>query len=148
MKKVIYLLLLFFWMILIYTLSNQTGDISGGSSEGIIKSTLEIIYSIFNLPKDNISEVVQILHNPIRECAHAFEYFILGLLTFKNLENFNIKNKYIITLIFCSIFSFLDEFHQLFVNGRTFQIIDITIDMMGICLILLLLKIYKEKKTN
>ena len=60
-------------MILIYTLSNQTGDISGGNSEGIIKKTIEIIYSIFNLSKDNISEVVQILHNPIRELTHTFK---------------------------------------------------------------------------
>ena len=92
---------LFFWMILIYTLSNQTGDISGGNSEGIIKKTIEIIYSIFNLPKDNISEVVQILHNPIRELAHAFEYFVLGFLVFKNLENsiIFIMNKFLLLMI-------------------------------------------------
>lgn len=146
MKKVIYLLLLFFWMTLIYTLSNQTGDISGGNSEGIIKSTLEIIYSIFNLPKDNISEVVQILHNPIRELAHAFEYFILGFLVFKNLENFNIKNKYVTTLLFCFICAIFDEVHQLFVSGRAFQMFDIIIDTLGLCLMLIFTKIYEKKK--
>ena len=146
MKKVIYLLLLFFWMTLIYTLSNQTGYISGGNSEGIIKSTLEIIYSIFNLPKDNISEVVQILHNPIRELAHAFEYFVLGFLVFKNLENFNIKNKYVTTLLFCFICAIFDEVHQLFVSGRAFQMFDIIIDVLGLCLMLIFTKIYKKKK--
>ena len=146
MKKIIYLLLLLLWMFLIFMLSNQTGDISGGSSAGVIKRTLEVIYSVFNFSKDNINEVTQILHNPIRECAHAFEYFILGLLTFKNLENFNIKNKYIITLIFCSLFSLFDEVHQLFINGRTFQIIDVTIDTLGFILVLMLIKIAKKEK--
>ena len=146
MKKIVYLLLLILWIIIIYMLSNQTGDISGGSSEGIIKNTLEIIYSIFNISKENINEVVHILHNPIRECAHAFEYFVLGLLTFKNLENFNIKNKYVITLLLCFTFALFDEVHQLFINGRTFQIIDITIDTLGFSLVLILLKIIKKEK--
>lgn len=146
MKKIVYLLLLILWIIIIYMLSNQTGDISGGSSEGIIKNTLEIIYSIFNISKENINEIVHILHNPIRECAHAFEYFVLGLLTFKNLENFNIKNKYVITLLFCFTFALFDEVHQLFVSGRTFQIFDIIIDTLGFCLILIFIKIYEKKK--
>ena len=144
MKKIVYLLLLIFWIIIIYMLSNQTGDISGGSSEGIIKNTLEIIYSIFNISKVNINEVVHILYNPIRECAHAFEYFVLGFLTFKNLENFNIKNKYVITLLFCFIFALFDEVHQLFINGRTFQIIDILIDVLGTSLFLAITTIKKK----
>ena len=146
MKKVVYLLLLFFWMILIYTLSNQTGDISGGNSEGIVKNTIEIIYFIFNFPKENIDEVVQILHNSIRELAHTFEYFILGFLVFKNLKNFDIKNKYTITLLFCFGYAVFDEIHQLFINGRTFQIYDIIMDIMGFCLMLLFIKIHEKKK--
>lgn len=146
MKKIIYFLLLCFWIFIMFILSNQTGDISGGSSEGIIKSTLEIIYSIFNISKTNIDEVVQIIHNPIRECAHAFEYFMLGFLTFKNLENFNIKNKYKITLLFCFIFTLFDEIHQIFVSGRTFQTIDILIDTLGLILVLLLIKITKKEQ--
>lgn len=150
MKKIIYFLLLILWLSIIFILSNQNGEISGNNSGNLIKETLEIIYNLFNLSKDNLNNVFNIIHEPIRECAHAFEYFVLSFLTYKNLENFNIKkNKCLITIILCFICSLLDEVHQIFIIGRTFQFIDIYIDLLGSILMILIIKItynYKEEK--
>lgn len=147
MKKIIYSTLLILWLIVIFNFSNQNGVISGGNSSGIIYSTLDIIYNIFNISKDNIYEVLSIIHNPIRECAHVFEYFVLAFLTFKTLESFNIKeNKYIITILFCFLSASLDEIHQLFIVGRAFEYYDILMDTLGSILMLLFIKIFKDMK--
>lgn len=149
MKKIIYTVLLIFWLLIIFVFSNQNGTISGGNSSGIIYSTLDIIYGIFNLSKDNIYDVLSIIHNPIRECAHVFEYFVLAFLTFKTLESFNIKeNKYIITILFCFISASLDEIHQLFIVGRSFEYHDILMDTLGGILMLLNINILSNKKST
>ena len=147
MKKIIYSTLLILLLIVIFNFSNQNGVISGGNSSGIIYSTLDIIYNIFNISKDNIYEVLSIIHNPIRECAHVFEYFVLAFLTFKTLESFNIKeNKYIITILFCFLSASLDEIHQLFIVGRAFEYYDILMDTLGSILMLLFIKVIKDMK--
>ena len=147
MKKIIYSILLILWLIVIFNFSNQNGIISGGNSSGIIYSTLDIIYNIFNISKDNIYEVLSIIHNPIRECAHVFEYFVLAFLTYKTLESFNIKeNKYIITILFCFLSASLDEIHQLFIVGRAFEYYDILMDTLGSILMLLFIKVIKDMK--
>lgn len=149
MKKIIYSILLILWLIVIFNFSNQNGIISGGNSSGIIYSTLDIIYNIFNISKDNIYEVLSIIHNPIRECAHVFEYFVLAFLTYKTLESFNIKeNKYIITILFCFLSASLDEIHQLFIVGRSFEYYDILMDTLGSILMLLNINILSNKKTT
>ena len=148
MKKIIYFILLILWLIIIFILSNQNGEISGNNSAGIIRNTLDVIYSLFHLSKNNLNDMVQLLQNPIRECAHAFEYFILTFLTFKNLDSIKTKeNKYIITLLFCFICASFDEVHQLFISGRTFQYFDIMMDTLGVILMLLIIKIGSGKKS-
>lgn len=147
MKKVVYTILLIVWLLIIFVFSNQNGTISGGNSSGIIYSILDIIYNIFNISKDNIYEVLSIIHNPIRECAHVFEYFVLAFLTYKTLESFNIKeNKYIITILFCFLSASLDEIHQLFIVGRAFEYYDILMDTLGSILMLLFIKVIKDMK--
>lgn len=147
MKKTIYSILLILWLIVIFSFSNQNGTISGTNSGGLIYTVLNIIYNIFNIPKENIYEVLSIIHNPIRECAHVFEYFILAFLTFKTLESFNIKeNKYIITILFCFASASFDEIHQLFIVGRSFEYYDILMDTLGSILMLVYIKIFKDMK--
>lgn len=132
MKKIIYFLLLIVWLFIIYILSNQNGQISGGNSISIIKMILNFCYEIFDISKESLPSVLNMIHNPIRELAHAFEYFVLSFLVLKNLINFKIKeNKYIVTLIFCFVYAVFDEIHQLFIDGRAFQYLDIMMDMIG-----------------
>lgn len=147
MKKIIYTLLLIVWLIVIFIFSNQNGIISGTNSGGIVYSTLNMTYNIFNISKDNIYDVLLIIHNPIREFAHVFEYFVLSFLIFKTIESYNIKeNKYIITILLIFVASSLDEIHQLFVIGRSFEYYDILIDTLGGILMIINIKIFKDMK--
>lgn len=138
-KKIISYLLLLFWMGLIFYLSNQTGSVSGTESG-------HILYNILNFfHVSNIDSVIEIIHNPIRECMHAFEYFVLGILVMNVLSNNNIKNNIIIISVsLCFIYATTDEIHQVFVPNRTFEYLDIFLDLVGSLLGSYLFKIVKK----
>lgn len=132
MKKFISYILLILWMILIFILSHQTSDISGGVSGSLIYDTLFFICDIFNLNVSNLNDIVEIIHSPIRELMHALEYFILGILVVNVLKQNDInKNLLFISILFCFIYSLTDEVHQLFISGRTFQLLDLFMDFIG-----------------
>lgn len=146
MKKLFYLICLIVWLYIIYFLSNQNGLVSGDNSGNIIKYYLEI----FNF-SNNTEQFIEIIHNPLRELMHIFEYFVLGFLVIKNLKNFKIKEKiYIITILFNFIYASFDEIHQLFIVGRSFEYYDIFMDMLGTILVILLfnIKFKKIEKTS
>lgn len=144
-KRILSVILLIIWLGIIFSLSNQTGEVSGSASNGIIYSILENIYELFNLNKNNLIELVNIIENPIRELMHSFEYLILAILFISVLVNFNIDNKIIITILFTFIAASFDEIHQLFIKGRSFEYLDIFMDMVGCFLAIIIYKIFVLK---
>ncbi len=135
-KKNINIILLIIWMIIIFIMSSFNGESSGNQSNFIVN----IISQIFNISNINYLSFI------IRKLAHFTEYFILGILV---INNFNKIDKKIIfgSITFCMLYAFTDEFHQLFVSGRSGQVTDVLIDSIGaICGIYgyLLLKKYKK----
>lgn len=147
MKKIISYILLIIWLFIIYYFSNQTGDISGDISSGIIYKTIEFVYNLFSIDTSNLKEFVLIIHNPLRELMHLLEYLILSLLIVNLLKQYGIKNVILASIMLCFIYSVSDEIHQLFVPGRTFQYLDIFMDVIGAVIGAILgNKIFKEKK--
>ncbi|MDD3453486.1 MAG: VanZ family protein [Bacilli bacterium] len=146
MKKIISYILLFIWLFIIFYFSNQTGNISGSSSGTIIYNILNYIYNVFHLNTTNLINIVETLHNPIRELMHLFEYLILGILIINVLKQHNIENKLIIiSFCLCFIYATTDEIHQLFVKNRTFEYFDILMDMIGSIIGILIYRKIKVK---
>lgn len=135
MKKLFKLILVIVWMIIIFILSNQSGLISGNESGSIIYNTLDFILNLFHTQVSNLEEIVELIHNPIREVMHILEYLILSLLLINLLGK-----KYIEIFLICLIYSITDELHQLFVPNRSFQYFDLLMDMIGYIIPLLLIK--------
>jgi len=73
-----------------------------------------------------------------------FAFFLFNLIKTKN----TIKQKEIyLTLIIAIIYAFTDEFHQLFINGRSASIKDVLTDTIGIfSAIIIHLKVYLKEK--
>jgi len=74
----------------------------------------------------------------IRKSAHFTEYAILGVLVinlFHQYKKITLKNlNYIMlfsSIVICFFYAMTDEFHQLFVAGRSGQFIDVCIDTCG-----------------
>lgn len=71
----------------------------------------------------------------LRKVAHITEYFILTVLLLRALErNFNFKKALLLSAIIALAYSFSDEYHQTFVEGRFGDIRDTGIDSIGIIL--------------
>lgn len=121
MKKYINIILLVLWMGVIFYFSNSTANVSDTHSGFFVN----IINDIFNI--DNIGLVTTI----VRKLAHFTEYVILGILMFNVLKDYNIKRVIIISIILCIFYAISDEVHQLFIDGRSFEIYDICIDSIG-----------------
>lgn len=96
-----------------------------------------------------------VLEPYIRKVAHFSEYAIGGSLFFSLFATFKIKEEK--QILFASVLGFLyaitDEFHQLFIEGRSGQIKDVFIDTLGaitgaliMCTIIKIFKTIKENK--
>lgn len=121
MKKTNNLTLLIIWMIVIFIMSSFNATESSEQS-GFIVNVLSDLLNIKN---------IEILSLIIRKLAHFTEYLILGMLAINCFKDYDIKHIFIISLIFCIIYAGSDEIHQLFIIGRSGNIIDVTIDSFG-----------------
>ena len=110
-------------MVVIFCFSNQVSDDSTKLSNGFIKST------ICKIDNKNCNKTIEKTFKPVRKCAHFCVYLILGLLV---MNCFKVNKKYIIySLIICLLYSISDEVHQMFVPGRSGEVLDVFIDTFG-----------------
>lgn len=142
-RKIIYILLTLIWMIIIFIMSSMNTDESNGKSKQTIKKTVQKTSEISeNIGITNskptekqVNETVNKLNFPLRKCAHATEYAVLAILIIFTLNSFMGKEysikKMVIVITICFVYSLTDEYHQLFVLGRTSQFIDCIIDTSG-----------------
>lgn len=110
--------------------SNQKANDSSKLSNRLILKTVRIIEKI-NHKKYNDEEILKKIVKPVRKVAHFSIYLILGILVYILIEEYNIKNIIIISLMLCIIYALTDEIHQLFVVGRSGNIKDVVIDSIG-----------------
>ena len=78
-------------------------------------------------------QLIEKLNKPLRKCMHATEYLILSILILNWLRNYEIKKwkAIVVSVITSFLYACTDEFHQLFVAGRTSQFTDVLIDTFG-----------------
>lgn len=78
-------------------------------------------------------QLIEKLNKPLRKCMHASVYFVLSILIFNCLKTFKISGwkTIIIPIGIAFLYACTDEFHQLFVDGRTSQFTDVLIDTFG-----------------
>ena len=73
--KIVSVLLVIVWMVMIFVMSNFPAEVSDEQS-GVV---VEVVKTVFKVsPKQ--PELFNNLTTIVRKCAHAFEYFVLGIL--------------------------------------------------------------------
>lgn len=144
MRK-IHLLLPLLWMVVIFMLSHQSASISSGQSGVFVEQLHHIAPSVDQ----------QLLTFLVRKGAHIFAYFVLGILTFNalrriNLSRFKFNRPAVLSIIVCALYAASDEFHQLFIIGRSGEFRDIMIDscaaMIGVFIISIFVRILQKSK--
>ena len=133
MKKIISFIVLILWMIVIFSFSSADANKSTGTSDKVITTMIEIKDKITNNETPNNEKEIIIKNSSfyIRKLAHITEYLILGFLMFNLLKQYSVTNIYY-AIGLSILYSCTDEFHQLFISGRSGSIRDILIDSIGI----------------
>ncbi len=124
-KKMIAWVLLISWMIIIFLMSHQPGDISSNQSELVLK-----IFSFIGIElNDYFGELATFI---VRKVAHFSEYMILFLLAYNVTRYYiNTRKVKLFLIIFVFIYACTDEIHQYFIPGRNMAFKDILIDTSG-----------------
>lgn len=122
-------LAVFLWMALIFYLSHQPSSVSSELSSGI---TEFIINAAEKLVPD-IGIDLRDFHYIVRKNAHFIAYFILGILSINAIKSDKISGKHSIFLALgiSVLYAMSDEFHQLFIAGRSGEVRDVFIDSSG-----------------
>ena len=133
MKKTISFIVLILWMIVIFSFSSADANKSTGTSDKVITTMIEIKDKITNNETPNNEKEIIVKNSSfyIRKIAHITEYLILGFLMFNLLKQYSVTNIYY-AIGLSILYSCTDEFHQLFISGRSGSIRDVLIDTIGI----------------
>jgi VanZ family protein len=129
------------WGRVIFGFSAQDSTESGSLSERVCTA---IVDEITQIRQEEISEteklnLIEQLDHPIRKAAHMTEYAVFALLLFNLLCSLGVKGRkrFAIALLLVFCYAATDEFHQLFVEGRSGQFTDVLIDTAGGLIMLL-----------
>jgi VanZ family protein len=74
------------------------------------------------------------IHHIIRKCGHIVEYFILSLLILRSIRDGRREMRWgwaLQAILGVAAYASLDEFHQVFVPGRTPAVRDVLLDTTG-----------------
>lgn len=88
----------------------------------------------------------------IRKAAHFLEFFLLAFFVYAvvTLKEMKKKRALALTFVFCLLAAAFDEFHQIFVSGRSPELTDVMIDSIGaaaaILIIYLVRTIYEKRR--
>lgn len=131
-RKIIKLLLILICMGWIFFLSSDTAEASSQkSSKVIVKVTETVLHRYLNSKEKKyyVRKFVKI----VRKSAHFSLYFLLGLFVISFLmEYMALSWKSIIyTILFVFLYACSDEIHQLFISGRSGEVMDVFIDTCG-----------------
>jgi VanZ family protein len=83
-----------------------------------------IIFAVSSIPGETV-EAVGLGKESYHIKGHFFLYFVLYLALYKGTKNAWLS------WILATLYAITDEYHQLFVPGRSWQMIDIIVDSLG-----------------
>lgn len=155
-KSVVWLIITVVWMAVIFCFSAQPADVSTDTSLHVGMAIGKMSVPDFSkLPKEKQMDYAEKIEFPVRKMAHATEYAILGCLLTNLCLTFPMRKAYMWSWLMGSAYAATDEFHQLFVPGRSGQITDVMIDSVGClagclltCLILCIVKKHASFQTH
>ena len=122
-------------MVTIFMFSSENSSKSSVTSSGISKYIVSVLFPDIELKTwAEQKEIRDMITHIVRKCAHFSIYAILGFFMCLAVG----KGKFlslnsVISLDLCFLYACTDEFHQLFVSGRSGEFRDVIIDTLGSC---------------
>ena len=151
-KSVVWFIITIVWMTVIFCFSAQPADVSTDTSLHVGMTIGKMSVPDFSkLPKEEQMDYAKKIEFPVRKMAHATEYAILGCLLTNLCRSLSMKKAYMWSWLMGSAYAATDEFHQLFVPGRSGQITDVMLDSVGCltgCLLIYLILCIVKKHAS
>lgn len=162
-------ILVIIWMIFIFYMSAQPGDVSGDISGTVSHLFMKVWNGIFfqGWSEAEVLHMAEVWDYPIRKLAHMTEFGILAMLVYWVLGNYKVflqdadtgigkwipaHTRYIATWIFAVIYAVTDEIHQLFVPDRSGNAFDVCVDatgaLLGLLVVWCFLRIVEARKAK
>ena len=135
------------WMIVIFSLSSETGDVSAVRSQDLV-SMLNSSLKLY------LSEAF------VRKVAHVIEFLVLSILAYiamfatKHIQSdvswntsklIQMKSDNEVYIAFAlwvtALSSVADEYHQIFVSGRSASFFDVFLDMSGSIVLMVIIRV-------
>lgn len=147
--RIIWLVITIIWMVVIFSFSAREADESAAMSHSVGKEIGWLVIPEFrSWSEDEQEQFAEKIDFPVRKCAHASEYAVLGVLILGTAYSFSEDQKKKTVLLswgLATLYAATDEFHQLFVPGRSCQFRDVCIDSAGALTGVLLFSLIKHK---
>ena len=122
-------------MLVIYSFSAQTGEVSGELSYKISYQIVETKNEVLGTNKsyEELDAEADSIHYYVRKAAHMTEYFALAVAVSFPLYVYGVRGLWLVLLAgaICVGFAGLDEYHQSFVANRGPSVKDVCIDSIG-----------------
>ena len=139
-------------MYLIYSFSDQTGEVSGALSYEVSYQIVETKNEVLNENKTEteLAYSASSIEFYVRKAAHMTEYCILAIAISFPFYVYGVRGIWLILLAgaVCVGFAGLDEYHQSFVNGRGPSVRDVCIDSSGAAIGILLVHAFCWSTTH
>ena len=145
----IWLIFTIIWMSVIFSFSAKKAVESEGMSHSVGKEIGRLIVPQFtSWSEERQEQFAKMIDFPVRKCAHATEYAVLGVLILGTAYSFSEDSgKRSMLICWCAgtAYAASDELHQLFVPGRSCQFRDVCIDSAGVLAGVLVFSLIKHK---
>ncbi len=156
-KAAVSILLAAAWCVFIFSMSAKSGAASQQMSDGAISHSIAAFIPGFaSMDAQQQAAAISALSFPVRKGAHFSEYAVLAILASNAASQLRrlkapgrLNSRNLPTWVFCVLFACTDEFHQLFVDGRSGQLFDVCVDacgsLAGICLAAVFAKRFSKR---
>lgn len=140
------------WMLVIFSFSAQPADESTQTSLRVGRAVCAVIVPDYaQMTQEKQTAWAERIEFPVRKGAHMTEYGVLAMLWLGVLAGEEITRKRaVIAIALTALYASTDEFHQLFVPGRSGQVRDVLIDSCGAAIGVLiawgLIRIYSNRE--
>ena len=136
-KRILSLSAVVLWMGIIFLFSNQNSEKSGKLSSPIQNTLFDSTLGKkeYNTVKERNMAHLK-LGKAVRSTAHFLLFTVLGVLSLVACMTFKMKlwQSVLLASVWGWLYGVLDEVHQIFVPGRTFELIDVGADALGVAL--------------
>ncbi|MBQ7583220.1 MAG: VanZ family protein [Lachnospiraceae bacterium] len=134
------------WMYVIYRLSDKPATESTAQSETLTLRLVRFFAPLTDMDSSGQREAAMLLEPYVREAAHAAEYAILFIAVVIAVSAFisdDLKAS-LISICICFLYSCTDEWHQLHVQGRSAELVDILLDTAGAFIAMIIYNIWRR----